>query len=238
MTLKVYHTPGKRTPDGIREWTLNSAVCGYIAEYLAPYNCEILRTDHVTGETDVPLSERMSKALKARADILLSIHHNAAGDGWGNAAGTETYAARETHPDSVRLSELIAVKLAKETGLRNRGAKRAGFAVINTTRIPAVLVEGGFMDGKSDSYYIRTEQGQRAYAKAVADALVEFFEIAEKEETEVRYTYYEDMPEWAQPTVSKLVKLGLLKGDGDGVLDLSEDMLRVLVINDRAGMYK
>jgi hypothetical protein len=29
-----FDTAGKRTPDGIREWTLNDAVCRYIAENL------------------------------------------------------------------------------------------------------------------------------------------------------------------------------------------------------------
>ena len=59
-----------------------------------------------------------------------------------------------------------------------------------------------------------------------------------KEETQMRYRYYEDMPDWAKPTVSKLVKKGYLKGEGDGVLNLTEDTLKVLVINDRAGVYK
>ena len=59
-----------------------------------------------------------------------------------------------------------------------------------------------------------------------------------KEETQMRYQYYEDMPDWAKPTVSKLVKKGYLKGEGDGVLNLTEDTLKVLVINDRAGVYK
>lgn len=58
-----------------------------------------------------------------------------------------------------------------------------------------------------------------------------------EEESTLRYQYYEDMPDWAKPTISKLVKKGLVKGEGDGVLDLSEDVLRLLVINDRAGCY-
>ena len=58
-----------------------------------------------------------------------------------------------------------------------------------------------------------------------------------KEDDEVRYKYYDDMPDWAQPTVSKLVKKGYLKGEGSGVLNLTEDTLKVLVINDRAGLY-
>lgn len=61
--------------------------------------------------------------------------------------------------------------------------------------------------------------------------------LIKEEDDEVRYKYYDDMPDWAQPTVSKLVKKGYLKGEGSGVLNLTEDTLKVLVINDRAGLY-
>lgn len=33
------------------------------------------------------------------------------------------------------------------------------------------------MDGEHDSYYIRTEEGQRAYARAVADSIKEYFNL-------------------------------------------------------------
>ena len=42
---------------------------------------------------------------------------------------------------------------------------------------------------------------------------------------------------WAVETVQKLVNRGVIKGSG-GNLDLSEDMLRVLVFQDRAGAYE
>lgn len=61
--------------------------------------------------------------------------------------------------------------------------------------------------------------------------------LIKEDDDEVRYKYYDDMPDWAQPTVSKLVKKGYLKGEGGGVLNLTEDTLKVLVINDRAGLY-
>lgn len=61
--------------------------------------------------------------------------------------------------------------------------------------------------------------------------------LIKEEDDEVRYKYYDDMPDWAQPTVKKLVDKGYLKGEGNGVLSLSEDTLKVLVINDRAGLY-
>ena len=58
-----------------------------------------------------------------------------------------------------------------------------------------------------------------------------------KEETEMRYKYYDDMPDWAKPTIAKLVRKGYLVGKGDGVLDLTEDMIRVWATLDNAGLY-
>ncbi len=52
------------------------------------------------------------------------------------------------------------------------------------------------------------------------------------------YNYVdENMPEWARPTITKLMDKGYLKGDEEGRLNLDENMLRMLVINDRAGVY-
>ncbi len=50
------------------------------------------------------------------------------------------------------------------------------------------------------------------------------------------YDSIASVPDWGKDTIKKLVGKGYLKGNGKG-LDLSEDLLRVLVINDRAGMY-
>lgn len=52
-----------------------------------------------------------------------------------------------------------------------------------------------------------------------------------------RYDTLAECPSWAQATVQKLMARGLINGTGTG-LDLSEDMLRIFVINDRAGLYQ
>lgn len=59
------------------------------------------------------------------------------------------------------------------------------------------------------------------------------------EESEMIYNYIdENMPEWARPTIQKLVDKGLLKGDEQGRLGLNDTMLKIFVVNDRAGLYK
>lgn len=47
---------------------------------------------------------------------------------------------------------------------------------------------------------------------------------------ETRYHKLEDLPAWAQPEIKELMDAGALKGDENGDLDLSLDMVRVLIV--------
>ena len=58
----------------------------------------------------------------------------------------------------------------------------------------------------------------------------------DKEVDEVRYNTVDECPSWARETIQKLVDKKYLDGTGKG-LDLSYDMVRTLVILDRAGNF-
>ena len=52
MTLDAGHglkTPGKQTPTGIKEWTLNDKVADKVEYLLSDYDVEIIRTDNDEG---------------------------------------------------------------------------------------------------------------------------------------------------------------------------------------------
>lgn len=52
------------------------------------------------------------------------------------------------------------------------------------------------------------------------------------------YNYIDNnMPDWARPTIQKLVDKKLLVGNEKGELGLTEEMLKLYVVNDRAGLY-
>lgn len=57
-----------------------------------------------------------------------------------------------------------------------------------------------------------------------------------KEAVEERYNTIEEVPLWGKGTIEKLTSKGYLNGTESG-LDLSKEMLRILVITDRAGVY-
>lgn len=171
------YTAGKQTPDGIKEWTLNDKVRDRVVTLLADYDCEIINVDNDEGVYDETLATRVAAYTKAGARAFVSIHHNASSSTWTNVTGTEVYIDTNATAADVQLGTLIYNKMVVYTGLRGRGLKRQNFTVINQNTIPAVLVEGGFMNGTNDYKIITSESGQEAYAKAVADGLIEFLNL-------------------------------------------------------------
>jgi peptidoglycan L-alanyl-D-glutamate endopeptidase CwlK len=78
---------------------------------------------------------------------------------------------------------------------------------------------------------------ERQKFNAMIDVVENLSLSVRKLESPMIYNYVDcNMPEWAKPTITKLLNKGILKGDGEG-LNLNDDMLRILVINDRAGIY-
>ena len=62
-------------------------------------------------------------------------------------------------------------------------------------------------------------------------------EISKAESAKKVYNSVAECPAWARDTVQKLVNKGFLQGDEKGRLELDTDLLRLLVINDRAHLY-
>ena len=74
------------------------------------------------------------------------------------------------------------------------------------------------------------------YNKELEDRLITFINNKFEAEREPRYNKLEEIPTYASETITRLVECGILKGDGFN-LDLSKDMLRLIVIFDRMLEY-
>ena len=118
--------------------------------------------------------------VNKKVDAAVSIHHNAYKGTWGTATGVEVYTDKNPTAADTKLAKAIYSRLPKYTGLKGRGIKKANWTVINQNNVPAVLTEGGFMDTKSDHAVITSAAGQTAYAKAVAEGLIEFLGLKKK----------------------------------------------------------
>lgn len=54
-----------------------------------------------------------------------------------------------------------------------------------------------------------------------------------EDENMTRYNTIDDVPEWARGDLQRMVREGVLQGDANGKLDLSEDMLRAMIVCQR-----
>lgn len=176
-------TAGKRTPDGIHEWELNDKVRDKVVKHLKDYDVKIIFPDNNEGNTDEGLVSRRTMYVNEKVAAAVSIHHNAYTGDWNNATGVEVFTDTNATAKDKELAECIYSRLVKNTGLKGRGVKKADWTVIYQNTIPAVLVEGGFMDGKKDYKVITSDAGQEAYAKAVAEGLIEFLNLKKKSST-------------------------------------------------------
>jgi N-acetylmuramoyl-L-alanine amidase len=178
-----FHTSGKRTPDGMREWTFNSVVVKYIMLLLADYqNVAVLRLDDPTGVNDIPLKERSDRSVSWGANVHIDIHANAYGNGWNEANGIETFVFKHTEAESSKLANIVQENLIKYTGLKSRGVKEAGWHMIQYTKAKAkILVEAGFMTSKKEADLLKSDDYRKTVAKAIVDALVMVYDLKKKQ---------------------------------------------------------
>lgn len=76
--------------------------------------------------------------------------------------------------ESGRAAELVQSSLREVHGGTDRGVKQANFAVLNTARRPAILIELGFATNREDARLMTTADGQRALARAITRAIVTY----------------------------------------------------------------
>lgn len=77
---------------------------------------------------------------------------------------------------SLSLAETVQRHMVAATGARDRGVRTNLFYVIRTARIPAVLVELGFVSNPEEGPKLATEAYQNTLARSLADGIMEFLD--------------------------------------------------------------
>ena len=179
-----------------REWTLNDRIADKLEKLLAEYDCKVLRVDDTTGEKDISLANRVKTANNARANIYISIHHNAGVKG-GSGGGTVVFYSSSKVERALQAKHLYNHLVAKTKLIGNRSEKiiNKGFYVIKKTTMPAFLIENGFMDSKIDVPIILTNEHAENTAQGILDFLVGEMNLKKK--------VVEKQPVEKQPVTSK-----------------------------------
>lgn len=182
-------TPGKRCmkkldPNETREWWLNDRIADKIEKLLQDYTgWELIRTDDTTGKKDVSLKNRTDAANKFKADFYLSIHHNA-GVGGGSGGGIVAFVYTKASAESIEWQKALYKALIDATwlkGNRSNPTPKKNLHEVRETNMPAVLLELGFMDSKTDVPIILSEAHADRCAEAIVKVLVERGKLTKKQ---------------------------------------------------------
>ena len=210
------NTAGKRTPDGYREHYANVKVASFFAEELDRLGIKYMKTgwNDANGYDDeeVTLSDRQKAIKKAGANISISFHFNAFGDGasYNDAHGVETLISNKYPADSRRLAELVQEELIKGTKQRNRGVKEQALSMCNCNVMKtdaAILIECAFMTNKEEADLMQTDMFCKECAIETARGLCKYLGI--------EYINQKDEEVITKPVTTKkyIVTYTVVKGD-------------------------
>lgn len=178
-------TAGKRTPlfpDGtyMKENEFNRAVIDKLNIHFKRNNFDVI---HVSaGDTDVPLKTRTDLANNTipngfgrPADAFVSVHANAAGNVWNSKVkGIEIF-YRAGYKEGKKLAQDVQEHLIKGTPLFNRGLKTDNLHVTREAKMPAILIEGGFMDNPDEAKLLMSDAYREECAEEIARGLCQYF---------------------------------------------------------------
>ena len=154
------------------------------------------------GDYFVPLDVRAQIANAARNSIFVSVHFNATNDD-RNATGFEIFsftprgapstsdnavapsslsmqAGTLVDSQSLALSACVYHSLLGHIPEFDRGIKRARFAVLRQTKVPAVLIEGGFLTERGESRLIANKDWRTKLAGAISVGIENYQALAVK----------------------------------------------------------
>ena len=152
--------------DGRREKDDNLALALAVGSILAENGVDVVYTR--TDDTYETPFQKAQKGNQEGADLFISIHRNTRKEK-DQYSGVETLLYDESGIKK-ELAENINRELAKE-GFQNLGIReRPGLVVLRRTRMPAALIEVGFINTQADNELL--DQNFDGVVRAIADGIL------------------------------------------------------------------
>ena len=170
--------PGHGGPDpgaigigGLKEAEIVLDVSKRVKKLLSEKGVYVRMTRNKSVDLDLPL--RVSMANSTKADIFVSIHANASRGKRRDINGLETFYFTGWR------GRLLAKKIQKQIlrvspGSPDRGVRQGRFFVIKNTKMPAVLVEIGFLTGRLDARRLEKPIHRERLAYAITKGILEY----------------------------------------------------------------
>jgi N-acetylmuramoyl-L-alanine amidase len=114
----------------------------------------------------ITLPQRVSTANRYKNAIFVSIHYNYT---WKeHVSGLETF---YYNSEGQRLAQLVQKSLVRHTRTVDRNAKFARFYVIRNTKLPSILVEGGFVSNEAERTRMKSAWFRESIARGIAEGI-------------------------------------------------------------------
>jgi N-acetylmuramoyl-L-alanine amidase len=189
--------PGKLDGSN-QEKTYALLLAGEIERILKQADFKVIQTRWRDVFIDLP--DRPKVANENAADLFISLHYNAAAN--RNAQGSEVYcltpvgasssnggAGNSTAPTysgsvqndkNILLAFQMQKSLVKNLYVEDRGVKRAQFAVLASAKMPAILIEAGFMTNPAEAKRIYDPVYRKKMAASIVDGILAYKRAVER----------------------------------------------------------
>lgn len=233
---KIYLSPSDQGKNAYAFGNTTEKIqCDRIADALeiALKRCGMLVINNKTAS----MADRVAESNAWGADLHMPLHTNAFN---GVVMGTRIF-SYDLIGEGYKAAVAIFEELAPITPGTSENVKAyPALYEVRASNAPCVYIETEFHDTEDGAKWIIEHTTD--IAEAICRGVCKYFGInyipAKAAATaegggENRYQTLEELPAWAIPEATELVELGALKGNEKG-LDLTEDMLRCMIINLRA----
>ncbi len=158
------------------EKKLALATARLVKKYLAQLGYHVV----MTRSTDefLSLERRVEIANRSNSDLFVSIHYNSSST--PSAKGVEVFfceskALPKRAASSCKAAQTVLARVVRRTKSISRGVKKGNFHVIRETRMPAILVEGGFISNPQERSCLKDPFYLEQIARGVAEGVDAYF---------------------------------------------------------------
>jgi N-acetylmuramoyl-L-alanine amidase len=170
-------TVGKRSPDGsVLEYAFNRDMAARVKAHLERHGVVTLLT--VYDDADMSLEDRCKAANDSGADVFVSLHANAYGNGktWTKQSGWEIFTYKKGS-FSEQLANAIHDETIPASGLVDRGVKAERYYVIRNVNMPAALIEHGFYTNQTEIELLKSPEFRERLAVMDAKGILRFLGV-------------------------------------------------------------
>lgn len=230
--------------NGLKEKDLTLKIAKYFRDELKEYSgVEVYMTREtdrdVSDGGDDELSKRVEFAAKKNADLLVSVHINASGNGKGK--GAEVWAPNKNYNfKAYEVGQAVAQDIQDELvklGLANRGVQTSYsknntqypdgsladyYAIIRESKekgFSGIIVEHAFIDNASDAAFLKSEENLKKLGVADATGIANYFGLQKIKAENIEEGTYTISP--ANNTAMTLIVSGK-QWENEALIELSD----------------